>query len=75
MNTPSIRCPSCHDPESCPQCIALNAERNARFGPGGMNRAINAAELAWNMSVKAGFGRDNCWRAAITAAMHSLRLT
>ncbi len=29
----SIRCNGCHDPDNCPQCLALNAERNARFAP------------------------------------------
>lgn len=28
----SIHCNACHDPEQCPQCIALNAERDAQFG-------------------------------------------
>ncbi len=74
MTSPSIRCNACHDPDNCPQCLALNAERDARFGPSGMNRAIGAAQLAWDLAIRTGLGRNNCWRAAIIAAMHSLRL-
>jgi len=78
MNTTSIRCNACHDPEICPQCLALNAERDARFAPmsdkGRMDRAIDAAQLAWEMATKTGLGRQNCWRSAITAALHTLSI-
>ena len=76
MNTTSIRCNACHDTESCPQCLALNAERDARFAPmpdkGRMDRAIDAAQIAWEDATKIGLGRRNCWLSSITAALHSL---
>lgn len=76
--TPSIRCGACRDHDGCPVCLELNAERDARFAPpadrGRMDRAIDAAQLAWEDAIKVGLGRKNCWRSAITAALHSLRL-
>lgn len=76
--TPSIRCGACHDHEGCPVCLALNVERDAIFAPmsdkGAMDRAIDAAQRAWEMAIQTGLGRKNCWRSAITAAVHTLRI-
>lgn len=43
---PSIRCNACHDPETCPQCVALNAERDARFGRNASARLRSSDEIA-----------------------------
>lgn len=79
MATQSIRCNACHGPDNCPQCLALNAQRDALFAPmsdkGNMDRAIDSAQRAWEIAVQTGLGRKNCWRSAITAAVHSLSLT
>lgn len=72
----SIRCNACHDPERCPQCRALNAERDARFAPpadhGRMDRAIEDARLAWAMATETGLSEQNRWRAAISAALETM---